>query len=80
MVDLCCSDEQLVFLFAMQSIMEYNGAAVVAMIGKDCVAIGTDRRLGVQAQTVSTNFQKVFEMNNRLYVGLPGLGTDVLTV
>ena len=64
----------------LQSIMEYNGAAIVAMIGKDCVAIGSDRRLGVQAQTVSTNFQKIFEMNDRLYVGLPGLGTDVTTV
>ena len=60
--------------------MEYNGSAIVAMIGKECVAIAADRRLGVQAQTVATNFQKIFEMNDRLYVGLPGLGTDVLTV
>ncbi len=60
--------------------MEYNGAAIVAMIGKECVAIAADRRLGIQAQTVATNFQKIFEMNDRLYVGLPGLGTDVLTV
>lgn len=60
--------------------MEYNGAAIVAMIGKDCVAIAADKRLGVQAQTVSTNFQKIFEMNDRLYVGLPGLATDVITV
>ena len=52
----------------------------MAMVGKDCVAIGSDLRLGVQAQTVSTNFQKIFSMNDRLYVGLPGLGTDVLTV
>ena len=57
--------------FSLQSIMEYNGAAIVAMVGKDCVAIAADRRLGVQAQTVSTTFQKVFEMNNTLYVGLP---------
>ena len=60
--------------------MELNGAAIVAMVGKECVAIAADKRLGVQAQTVSTNFQKVFEMNDRLYVGLPGLATDVLTV
>ena len=53
---------------------------MVAMIGKDCVAIAADKRLGIQTQTVSTNFQKVFEMNERLYVGLPGLATDVLTV
>ena len=50
------------------------------MIGKDCVAIAADRRLGIQAQTVSTNFQKIFKLNNTLYVGLPGLATDVQTV
>ena len=63
-----------------QSIMEYNGAAIVAMIGKDCVAIAADRRLGIQAQTVSINFQKIFPMNDKLLVGLPGLATDVCTV
>lgn len=60
--------------------MEYNGAAIVAMIGKDCVAIASDKRLGVQAQTVSFNFQKIFQMNDKLFVGLPGLATDVQTV
>ncbi len=60
--------------------MEYNGAALVAMVGKECVAIAADRRLGIQAQTVSTNFQKVFRINDKLYVGLPGLATDVQTV
>ena len=60
--------------------MEYNGAAIVAMVGKGCVAIAADRRLGVQAQTVSTTFQKVFQLNDTLFVGLPGLATDVDTV
>lgn len=60
--------------------MEYNGAAIVAMIGKDCVAIAADKRLGIQAQMVSSNFQKIFEMNDKLLVGLPGLATDVHTV
>jgi len=60
--------------------LEYNGAAVLAMRGKDCVAIAADRRLGVQAQTVSTDFQKVFEMGPRLYIGFAGLATDVQTV
>ena len=64
----------------IQSIMEYNGAAIVAMVGKECVAIAADRRLGVQAQTVATNFQKIFRMNDTLFVGLPGLATDVQTV
>ena len=52
----------------------------MAMVGKNCVAIAADRRLGVQAQTVSTNFQKIFQLNDTLFVGLPGLATDVHTV
>ncbi|KAJ8314101.1 hypothetical protein KUTeg_008662 [Tegillarca granosa] len=60
--------------------MEYNGAAIIAMKGKNCVAIAADRRFGVQAQTVGTNFQKIFEMGPRLFIGLPGLATDVQTV
>jgi len=62
------------------SIMSYNGAAVLAMKGKDCVAIASDRRFGIQAQTVGMDFQKIFEMGPRLYIGLPGLATDVQTV
>lgn len=62
------------------SILAYNGAAVVAMKGKDCVAIASDRRFGIQAQTVAMDFQKIFEMGPHLYVGLPGLATDVQTV
>ena len=66
--------------YLFQSIMSYNGAAVVAMKGKDCVAIASDRRFGIQAQTVAMDFQKVFEMGPHLYLGLPGLATDVQTV
>lgn len=62
------------------SITEYNGAAMCAMTGKGCVAIASDTRLGVQAQTVSCDFQKIFRMGKRLMVGLPGLATDVMTV
>ncbi|XP_077978368.1 proteasome subunit beta type-3-like [Glandiceps talaboti] len=62
------------------SIMSYNGAAIVAMKGKDCVAIAADRRFGIQAQMVSMDFQKIFEMSPQLFLGLPGLGTDVQTV
>lgn len=52
----------------------------MAMKGKECVAIATDKRFGVQAQTVSLDFPKVFEMGPHLYVGLPGLATDIQTV
>lgn len=62
------------------SILAYNGGCVVAMRGKDCVAIATDRRFGVQAQTIATDFDKVFQFNPRMYLGLVGLQTDILTV
>jgi 20S proteasome subunit beta 3 len=62
------------------SILAYNGAAMIAMAGKDCVGIAVDRRLGVQLQTISCDFQKVFQLTDKLFVGLAGLATDVQTL
>lgn len=62
------------------SILEYNGSAMIAMAGKDCVGIAADRRLGVQLQTIACDFQKVFKLSDKLYVGLAGLATDVQTL
>lgn len=60
--------------------MDYNGSAVMAMVGKNCVAIAADRRFGVQALTLGTDFQKIFPVNDKLYIGLSGLATDVETL
>lgn len=38
----------------------------MAMKGKNCVAIAVDRRFGIQAQMVTTDFQKIFPMGDRL--------------
>ncbi|KAL1930337.1 hypothetical protein VTP01DRAFT_10499 [Rhizomucor pusillus] len=62
------------------SIMQYNGGSVVAMVGKNCVAIAADKRLGQQFMTVSTEFQKIFQGTEKTFIGLPGLATDVLTL
>ncbi|KND02526.1 hypothetical protein SpCBS45565_g00787 [Spizellomyces sp. 'palustris'] len=62
------------------SIMEYNGSAIMAMKGKNCVAIAADRRFGVQLMTLSTDFQKIFPVTEKVYLGLPGLATDVQTL
>jgi 20S proteasome subunit beta 3 len=51
----------------------------VAMVGKDCVAIACDLRLGMQALTVSNNFPKIFQYGD-VFLGLTGLATDVNTV
>ena len=50
------------------------------MVGKDCVAIACDLRLGMQALTVSNNFPKIFNYAPSTYLGLTGLATDVNTV
>ncbi|THG92846.1 hypothetical protein EW026_g8202 [Hermanssonia centrifuga] len=62
------------------SIMQYNGGSVIAMVGKDCVAIASDLRLGVQSLSISSNFEKIFPVTDRLYIGLPGLASDVTTL
>lgn len=60
--------------------MEINGGAVVAMVGKNCVAIACDKRLGQQFLTVSCEFPKVFPVHDRLYVGMAGLASDIQTL
>ena len=60
--------------------MEYNGGAVVAMKGKRCVAIASDKRFGVQAMTVSMNFPKILPVTDSIRIGLAGLATDVQTL
>jgi 20S proteasome subunit beta 3 len=60
--------------------MEYNGGSLVAMVGKNCVAIATDKRLGQQFLTLSCEFPKAFPINKKLYIGLAGLASDVQTM
>jgi hypothetical protein len=43
----------------VQSILQYNGGAVVAMTGKNCVAIASDLRYGDERRTLAGNFPKV---------------------
>lgn len=56
-----------------------DGGACVAMVGKDCVAVACDLRLGLQSLTVSNDFPKVFNYAPSTYMGLTGLATDVAT-
>ena len=53
---------------------------MIAMQGRDCVAIAADRRFGEDSQTISTDFNKIHEMGDLLYMGLAGLATDIQTV
>lgn len=49
------------------------------MVGKNCVAIACDLRLGKQTLTISNNYPKIFSYGDT-YLGLTGLATDIETV
>lgn len=63
----------------MSNPSEINGGSAVAMVGKDCIAIASDLRLGLQSVSVAGNFEKVFRYDS-VFVALTGLATDVQTV
>nr|QKY15270.1 putative beta 3 proteasome subunit (pb3) [Polytomella parva] len=50
------------------------------MAGKNCVAIASDLRFGVQLQTITCDSSKVFKVHDKLYLGIGGLQTDALTL
>ena len=52
----------------------------VAMAGKECVAIASDLRFGVQLQTLGTDYKKIYKIHDQLFLGLAGLGTDAQTL
>lgn len=51
------------------SIMAYNGGCVVAMKGKDCVAIATDHRFGIQVKFAKSSRSKVIKSNIFVILG-----------
>lgn len=50
------------------------------MAGKNCVAIASDTRFGVQQQTVATNLKKIYKMDTDYMIGLTGLISDMQTM
>lgn len=60
--------------------MTHNGSAILAAIGEDCVGIASDRMLGVRLLGLSREFNRLFPINDRVCVGIPGLATDVNTL
>lgn len=57
-----------------------NGGAAVAMVGKECIAIACDLRLGNQSLGLANDFEKVFSYGDKCYMALTGLASDVLTL
>jgi 20S proteasome subunit beta 3 len=64
----------------MSSIRQYNGAAVIAMAGKKCVAIASDKRYGLKNQTIACDMKKTFQVNDKTLCGMTGLATDMQTL
>lgn len=65
----------------MQGITDYNGGAVLAMIGKGCVAVASDKRLGSNGlKTVETNFEKAFQITPKTMLACAGLASDIQTM
>ena len=54
--------------------------AAVAMAGKECVAIASDLRFGVQLATLATDYKKIYKIHDQLFIGLAGLGSDAETL
>ena len=51
------------------------------MVGKNCVAIASDLRFGInQQQTTAVDMRKIHKIHDHLYVGLSGLATDQMTL
>ncbi|CAD8062864.1 unnamed protein product [Paramecium sonneborni] len=63
----------------MSGIFEYNGGSIVGMKGKNCIAVACDRRFGQQMSTITTNYQKVFKIQDNILLALSGLNTDIHT-
>jgi len=59
------------------SIFEYNGCGIVAMTGKNCVAIASDMRFGIQQQTLASDFPRVYKMHEKCFIGMAGMISDV---
>ena len=49
------------------------------MLGKDCVAIACDLRLGMKSLTIANNYPKIFCYGDT-YLGITGLAADIETV
>ena len=64
----------------MSNRLKINGGSLAALKGENCIAIASDKRLGVNFQLVATNFQKVYRMQDNIILGISGLATDCLTL
>jgi 20S proteasome subunit beta 3 len=60
--------------------MEYYGGAMIIMGGKNCFAIASDLRFGLDHFTNGLSTPKIFKIHKKLFIGMTGLFGDIATV
>jgi len=60
--------------------MNSQGGCILAMKGKNCVAIASDTGFHGERYIIGTNTPKVFKIHDKLFVGLSGLLSDVSSI
>mmetsp|Transcript_3577 Transcript_3577/g.7392 ORF Transcript_3577/g.7392 Transcript_3577/m.7392 type:complete len:202 (+) Transcript_3577:116-721(+) len=60
--------------------MEYNGGCVLAMGGKNCFAIASDLRFGLENFTQGINTPKMFKINKKIFIAMTGLLGDIISI
>jgi 20S proteasome subunit beta 3 len=60
--------------------MESQGGSVIAMKGKDCVAIASDLGFHSDRYIKGTNTPKVFKIHDKLFIGFSGLLGDISSI
>jgi len=60
--------------------MSSNGGCVIAMRGKNCIAIASDLGFHGERYITGINTPKIFKMHDKLFVGLSGLLGDISSV
>lgn len=60
----------------MSDISTHYGGSIIALAGKNCVAIINDCRLGAGFITTSKTFQRIHQITPRIFIGLPTFVPD----
>lgn len=60
--------------------MNYTGGCVVAMGGKNCIALACDLRFGNEYFTCGCATPRIFKINKKIIIGMTGLFGDISSV
>mmetsp|Transcript_61634 Transcript_61634/g.127356 ORF Transcript_61634/g.127356 Transcript_61634/m.127356 type:complete len:202 (+) Transcript_61634:224-829(+) len=60
--------------------MEINGGSVIVMGGKNCLAIASDLRFGLENFTHGSSAPKMFKIDGKTFIGMTGLIGDIYSV